>query len=672
MKRQPDKLQKNVDDFLKLQKRKRIISPMRDQTILKLIENTPPIDQAEANAILTTLTQDPFADVDLAQAIHRIYLEAINELNQFNNARRLFALETINFLGNPQALKITAETTLFSEEDQLAELAWSFLKAFKGTDEVIAKLLDSPDLFDPKSADSQKYSLNNFRFDLAAKLSKLLTPSYLQSKAEELEVDPELTLDLLRSILQNRPGYEIKENHITGSQFNIAIAEVISYTQAHRMMPVYAKKRYDFLRFFLQDLTIKGKFEGIKPQDMAKVVVCFLYSNDQLKPPKKLITGLTDAITFDTESTQIELNRYTVQLAPSTIDALLKDIRDFLSKLLSTPSRDLQKVFAEIAKKEQQGKKDNSILGRFFRAMNELKGIGIMAINSVTEFIGEVVEEYKEKQASGEIKGLEEIFNEAATSMNNIEEFQLIAKSPASLNRLKEYRLVQTNVVGVRGECSEAGKRALASNLQMFESKPILYIMKKAFLSLFDYLKQSGDSAVVINEFKHPQAPKHPVQEYYTAFLLPQTGNQEPLLFCLGIGYFEQELTNMAPTGDSIADQYMDPYAFLMTTRNEETVMNARSRKLIAQGDKIKPEEYKALNLRVETYARQCYAALLDVLHLIPFNQWESTDTQTFLRFLYETLGIEPAIVPSSANQSSSADEEQVDINDLDFSTDDF
>src|SRR3989339_1213487 len=293
------KLQKNVEEFLRLQKRKRIISQDRNQTIIKMADACQPVELEAAKAVLAEIQKSPWADPNIAAEVSRIYLEAMDGLASLNGARRLFALETIDFLGSLQSLKVTAEATIFSTQEQLVKLAWNFLKAFLGTDQVISTLLATNELFQAKTIDSQKYSLNSFRFDLACKIIALFEPAYIKAKAKELQVEEELTLDLLREILTKTGASEMKANLAQGERMHLSLAEVIAYTQAHKMMPVYAKKRFDFLKFFVRDLTTKGKIPGVKPAHMAKVVACFLYANEQLRPSRKLIAQLTNEKVFD-------------------------------------------------------------------------------------------------------------------------------------------------------------------------------------------------------------------------------------------------------------------------------------------------------------------------------------------------------------------------------------
>ncbi len=638
---QAEPLQHNVDNFLKLQKKQRIISADKSHSIIKIIEESTPLDLAQAKVVLGEFTRDPSLDQSIVSEVSRILLEATGELNSFNNARRLFSFETINFIGTLENLKVTADTILHSPKDQLDQVAYSFIKSFPGTDKVVQTLLECDSLYTEDTKDSQIFGLNYFRFELAAKVLNLFEPSFIKSCSKSLKIDEDLALDFLRNLIKHVKPSEIRANFLDLGKFQIALTELIVYVQAHKRMPVYAKKRYDYLKLFMAELTYEVKLLGIQPANMAKVVACFLYANEQYMPKKELIGLLASEETHDSAETQEKLNKFLSQLAPSTVDALLKDIRDFMSKLLTKPEKDFWAIFESTKERHEKGKKDNSILGLFYNTMMELKGIGIMAINNVNEIVGDIIDQYHLAEEKGEAGSVEELFDEVPTDLDQVEENKLIPKSPKVLEHLKNYRLVETNEVGIKGEKSEGGKRAYAANLVLLGGEANLPVIKKSFENLFEYLVDSSDDAIVCNEFKHPQSPQTSVKEYYTAFLLPGQPKQDRTIFCLGISYFYKELSMLSENKDEASNQYMDPYCFLMSTSNSETVMNARSRR-ISSGDKdVQKVEFKAMNLRLEHNKKLCLLSLLEVLHIIPFNHWESRDVQESILFLSDTLDID-------------------------------
>ncbi|OGG98911.1 MAG: hypothetical protein A2600_06300 [Candidatus Lambdaproteobacteria bacterium RIFOXYD1_FULL_56_27] len=633
-----------VERFVKMQRKKRIIAHERDITLVDLVAQLEPVSVEQVLAGFELLNQELPMAADFLRQIKESFIEAVRSLNRLNPSRRFFALETFNYLGDLDRLTLVTETLLFGQDSQIRPIALNFLHAFPGTDQVINTLLSHKELFDPKTIDSHHHALNAFRYDMAEKLLTLLHQDFVLLQAKSAGIEPELSLDLLRQIVRHHSPAKLSLHLISGQQLSINLAKLIAYIQGHKMMPVYAKKRSDFLKGFVTELSTPGKIEGVQPEDMSKVVACFLYTNEQLAPPEPLIKRLVSEDQFGDPKTELAQKEFLDQLAPTTLDMVLKDLRDFLVELNKTPMADLEAAFLVAQNKYLSGQRnEDSLFGRVHDALEDLKATGILILENLLNLFKGIKSALSggPKGTQGGKKSLDELFDELPEA-GDLEEFRVILRDPGCKERAKEYVQVETSEVGYRAAMTDGGKRGASVNLQLFRTQENLADFKEAFLLLLKQLGQQPASTLVTNEFKHPQATDS-VEEFYLPLLVPMDG-QDPILFCLGVGYFEKEIqwSGSEENAKTVADAYMDPYCFLMHIQNRDTTMNARSRKLLTDIKGLKQKEFKAINLRGQAYAQACLSILLDLLHLVTEAEWDSKPVQKLVAFLYEQLKLKP------------------------------
>ena len=638
-----------VDRFILMQKRKRRESENRDLRLVDLIEAEDPLeigkfkrelDQAAAKA------EDP----SLAKEVNEAILAALVSLNRLNRMRRLFSLETINFIGTPEKARLTAESIYSPDREGRKSIAMSFVSTFSGTDQVVTTLANKREIFTEKVVDSMIHALYSFRFDLAARILDLFDPGYVASAALQAGVEPELSLDLLRAVMKRANQAELKRN-LKGESLPKALADLITFTQAHRMLPIYAKKRYDFLKLFFIELSNPGRLPGVKPFHTSMLTAAFLESNRQLVPSDELIFGLLDEENFKKDRTKTAFISFLDQLAPTTVDAMIKDIRDLLALVLANPKRSIELIFTDVVRKYDAGIEDQSLLGRVYVSMMLLKDKGLVAFDSVLTLFNEMRSDYLAAQVEGVIS-LDEIFNEAG-DVDSMDEVAIVEKFSASIQRLLNMRQVTCSVVAWRGPGQGATRRGLFAMNYLFGDKGQADHFKKALLRLF-YILIRETHKVYQKEYQPPGAPAL-VAEYFTAYLV--RGDQsEPLLFCLGLTHFEKDQSGRLSDKENLAEHYVDPYVFLMTSKTEDTTTLARSRKindpeinqidkdLQTAGDRKPGEvglhelEFKMLNMQTETALKLSYQFLLDLLHKLPDEKWQDPEVQWVLHHILEKL----------------------------------
>ncbi|MDT8445607.1 MAG: hypothetical protein RRB13_01765 [bacterium] len=634
-------LQKSVDQFIRSQRRKRIQPAERDLPLTRLIEETGPLDPDWVEQI----SQSKGVAPNQFQPGKQAFVEAIKRLNGLNAAKRLFVLETINLLGSPDAIDNLVTSLFNGKAEERRRLAMSFILSFRGTDRVTDLLVKAKHLFNAKTIDSQTHGLVSFRFEMAEKLILFFRKSYVLARAKELGMDPELSLDLLRGILKDGDLVNLSKFLIIDEELKERLPEVISAIQSHRMLPIYAKKRYDFLRDFFVHLSEPGKFLGVDGSDVSRICAAFLWTNRQLIPPQNLVAAMLKTAEYSLPATRTQLMNFLEQLAPSTVDALIKDLKDIFKALMKEPYADLGALFASAKSKYDQGEEDLSLFGQVYAGLMDMKAKGWLAIKGVEEFFEKVRHDLG--AGANPQQSLDDIFN-AAPDVDNVEPPMMIEKH-SEFNRLfRKLRPVNTTVDGFRGPREGAGKRAAQANLRVFESQENMTQFKEGMEVMLEYFSKNC-SAIHAYEFKPPKFPRQ-VMEQLGSFLAMDE-DEEPLLLCFGITYFEADGAGGSGEIEDLITRHMLPYFFTMVSSNFNTVLHARSRKIDTDFSNEDEEdgayeanlgmlEFKAADLTYAEYFRSAAQHLLALFHGLPEPAWRSAEVQGSVAFLFDKLKI--------------------------------
>jgi len=632
----------SVDRFLQLQRRKRIVSETRDVKLIDLVKENEPISIELIKEGFDLLDEQVQGSEFFLHQVREVFMDSIRALNKLSPSRRLFALETYNLIGDLDSLALTAETLLFAQENRVKPICITYLRAFQGTDQVIQTLSKHDEIFDKVESDRQLRSLYRFRSDMAEQLLSLLNQDFVLLQSKSSGIASDLALDLIRLILRSHSDPRLTEHLIGGEQLSLNLAKLIAFIQGHPNLAIYGKFRFDYMKHFVSDLTSVELISGVEPSDMAKVVACFIYGNEQLRPPESLVKALLDEHEGQQPETSESLNAFLNDLTPTTVDVLLKDFRDFLQLLSRSPFPDIEEAFAQARVKFEAGiSNSDSLIGRFHDTVMDMKVSSYLVVSNLSSIVKRLQDSLLKKDKDTGKVGIDELFADIP-EVTDLEEYQVILRDPGAKARAAEYQAVTTSQVGFRAAMSDGGKRGASMNLQLFQSSDQLQAFKPAFIALFKKLQRSSPSFVVTNEFKHGQAT-HPVQEYYIPFSVLMD-EDDPMLFCVGIGYFEKESSWQGGEGDeqNVADSFMDPYCFLMHTHNNNTTMNARSRKIEGDDPLLQGKEYKAINLRSTAFSQACQSILLDILHLIDESDWDQKGVQLLVAYLYKNLNLTP------------------------------
>ncbi|MDX2471682.1 MAG: hypothetical protein QNL04_14020 [SAR324 cluster bacterium] len=634
-------LQKRVEEFFSIQKSQRIISQDHSLTILRLIEQNTPFGHNRAQEVLVKIASSPQIKSEELDKIKHLFLEALSSFNEFNPARRFFTSELVSLFDTPEKLKITVETLLLANHLQLTKIAAHYLRSFLGTNQVIEILVHCDEIYNANEVEIKEQTLKSFRLIFSQKLLALFSPVFLEEQQKLFELGEDQNLELLKKILSSLAFDSCGPKLLGRNELFAKLAEVITFAQAHRWQPIYAKKRYDYLRLYLQDLTHKPVIKGIAPANLSKVVACFIFCNQQLQPNKKLIELLVDGETFEQEATQEALETFLSHLAPTTIDALLSDIRDFLSQLLQSDPKDIEDALEQVSKNYKEKLENPSLLGRFYGAAMDLKHLGVTVVNQVNDLTEEIIETFhKEEDEQRDTATMEQLFGGITSGLAEVAPFKLIPKNQALFDHFKAYQIVSTNIIGLLGANIDCGKHNLEGAIDLFGGKANISSVKKIFLQLFHYLQETQSRSVTINEFPNPIVAETVFKEYYLPILVPSKSKSDYYLLCIGIGYCEHNFFDSSMSKEVQNESCSVPYCLLFSTATKNNVMNALSRKVATQDKKIKELEFKPLNQKLDDLKKVSLKALLDLLHLIPFNHWEEADMQNFLIYLEGAIGL--------------------------------
>ncbi|OGG97937.1 MAG: hypothetical protein A2508_09005 [Candidatus Lambdaproteobacteria bacterium RIFOXYD12_FULL_49_8] len=375
-----------------------------------------------------------------------------------------------------------------------------------------------------------------------------------------------------------------------------------------------------------------------------------MWTNRQLIPPTSLIKKMTDVVSYGLPSTKLELAKFLETLAPTTLDALIKDLKDLFSKLLKEPYPDLAQLFANAKAKYEKGVEDKSLLGQVFSGLMDLKFQGLLVIHEVEGFIGKLVSEISGNEAA--IKDLEDCFNEAP-GIEGIEAPLILDKDDNFSRLLRKMKPVKTSVVGFRGYKQGGGLRATAANSRLIGGMAELDRFKDGMELLLKHMSKKG---VFLDHcrYKPPQFTKE-INESHATYLARDAEN-EPILLCFGITYLEPDGTIKAKDEnklDELLALQIQPYYFTMLTGNFSPVLHVRSRKLeLDEGNEDQQDsgyeatldmlEFKAIDLNHLQAQKTAASFMLAAFHFLPDNLWRSPDVQGAIALLFDKLKLIP------------------------------
>lgn len=310
--------------------------------------------------------QAPPGESDIMDLVAEFNEAMLKEFNEkfTTNKERLFAY-TVNFVSEQGFSKIL-ESIYFASPQQTHELAYMFLKkVFKNTYDVVQKMdrkqILYPCIFkEPLRKQDQeneqapptdpvgRYALC-YDFDignlysyldlLSNALRKMLNRNYITEKykyyTEEKKKNQEegyISYPLLLSLILR---FESKESVINNmivqgqgekDELKSVLFEFIKMLQTSEFLFLYSLKRYQYLKHFVLELLQDKQLAGI-PQFYAGMVIAIaLLSNEQYQPPYPLIEKLMDEKASLQKNTKTELAASLNELAPKTLDNLMRFI----------------------------------------------------------------------------------------------------------------------------------------------------------------------------------------------------------------------------------------------------------------------------------------------------------------------------------------------------------
>ncbi len=594
-------LLKRVQSFTQSKLQSKPVQP--GQRLSDLIENLAPLSSDQVEELLLPEYKKLIPPEELSE-IKDTFLHMVGNLNRFPPVKRFFILETMDFFRSSISIaKLIPPLILLQGEEQKKAIAEFIKPTFVSINKNVEILTATNQIFDSKRIHLERGSLYSFISDTAKIITELFEPEYLQ---EFINVHG--SVDLVGQIIESNPYFT--NNKIPTAPLEGMISDTVRLRktllsfvcsiQSHEALYNYATKRHAYYKLFLKNAILPGKFRDVPPYEASLLLAACLWTNKQLAPSKDFIASLMDANSFQSEETQQKLARFLDLLAPKTVYQVILDLKAAMQNLTHQSSMAefglLQKLsIKNILKTVWKavilfGEKSLAFASAPFRLIFE----GLKA--TYTAFIKDNAAEMEE---DGETAPLSHV--------------------PRSLQSLRvvsqKYKIVSTDIVGLRGEYEGASQKDRNISLQCFGGEEGLGQFTFVFELLLKHLQQNEHVKI----FSLPS--NRAVKEYHLSLLFGAH------LFCFGLTHLK------AHEEVGIQKQDIFPYALLLHKAERKTFGRALSRIVPETGylyNEAPPESVQAKAL--------VYESLFHALHLLPESYWEEEHLQKALLFLYARL----------------------------------
>ncbi|MBU3915031.1 hypothetical protein KKA14_05790, partial [bacterium] len=265
----------------------------------------------------------------------QLYLHDIrNRINSFTPEKRYYILETIDFFRNKSHIGSLLPALLTMKGNaQKKELLEFVYITFSTLNKNVETIISIPELFKDSSIHVEQGSLYSFAVEISRIVIRLFHSDYIEN-FRDYSTEIELLRQIFKIRSEKKHFNEVADNTpvlkgMTDSEdlTRKTILEFVSAIQTHDTLPLYAKKRHEFYKLYLGNLTESGKFKGINPHDVSKVFAGCLMMNNQLTPSETLIRSMAGGKTFQSQSSLKILNGFLATLSPSTVFELINAVR---------------------------------------------------------------------------------------------------------------------------------------------------------------------------------------------------------------------------------------------------------------------------------------------------------------------------------------------------------
>lgn len=578
-----------------------------NQSISDLISQSKPLPPEIVNQIFNPYLKQKIP-VDSVQLVRKTLHTMRLKINALDVKKRFLILETMDFFRSSIGIgKLIPAILLAEGEDQKKIVLQFILPTFNSIKNNIETLVSTDELFTNESIHLNRGSLYSFVSDLARIILPIFKKSYLK-QFPSTKSPVEFIHQTGRAYLANAKTTDSSLlQHITDDSKTIRdiILNFIVAIQSHNSLFNYAVKKHAYYKLFLNRLTKENRFENVEPLLASKILAgCFL-GNKQVKPSNSLINAMVDQESYATAKTEKAKKRFIDKLAPTTVFSIISQFKSHLKIFLKSA---FSEEFSDV-----QELSTGSILKKVWNGFTKLAEEGLSRLSAPLEIVLNQIKRtfryFIEEENTREEKirrNLESPF------------VPLIQKRKESTGFLKKnFEMVEPNISGFRGVREGASQKDFAYNARLFNNDEVIILeFNYCFKRLFEYLSQNRKT----KRIAHDRQRK--VVEYHVSFI------------------FENQLINLGLTrikSDAqieVQEKDIFPYILFFTESQEEERGRLPSRKVIGKS------EQRIFNESVMTKKNSIVLlkSVLYILHLLPIEDWNSSASQSCLKFLISEL----------------------------------
>ena len=541
---------------------------------------------------------------EVRKSLHSMRLR----INALEAKKRYFVLETMDFFRSKIGIgKLIPALLLLKGDDKKKAILEFVIPTFLSINKNVETLVSTDELFTSKTVHLNRGSLYSFVADIAKILLPLFTKQCLDQYPNIIS-----PIELITKIIQvERGGSGIRGRHLYSKMIDDEevirriILDFIVSIQSHDALFNYSLKRHGYYKLFLARLTSENRFEEVEPFVASKILAGCLVGNDQRKPDDSLIDAMIHQKKYNAPVTTTAKKKFFNTLAPPTVFKLISQFKIHLQQLTK---KKIERGFEEV-----QELAVKSVLKRVWTGFSKLADGGLSMITGPIEII---VDQIKLTLSSFAKEEREEEEKTKRSSEKPV--VPVISKRAESIDFLKRrYAIVETDIIGFRGEFEGASQKDFAYNSRFFKKGEITLLeFNLCFQRLFNHLKKNKKVREIF--FKEQEG----IKEYYVAFLFDNR------LITIGLTHVRTKESGRIQQKD------LFPYIILFSESTERKKGRVLSREVIHQGrKKVFNEEILGVD-----NAEFFYKSVLYILHLLPEEDWASSVSQSCVKFLIKEL----------------------------------
>ncbi|MBU2512495.1 hypothetical protein KJ966_14260 [bacterium] len=542
---------------------------------------------------------------EVRKSLHSMRLK----INSLDPQKRYLILETMDFFRSKISIgKLIPAILLLKEEDKKKAFLRFVIPTFISINKNIETLVSTTELFSKESLHLNRGSLYSFVSDLAKTVTPVFKKEYLQ-KFSNIVSPVELLLNALKPFTNNSQSTENKiYSYLIDDEEKIRkiLLDFIVAIQSHEALFNYAIKRHGYYKLFLSRLTTRDRFEKFEPILISKILAgCFL-SNKQVKPSDDLIAAMVNREEFAKPTTIKAKRSFIDKLAPSTVFSIINQFKTHIQVLLKTT---FNKEFSDV-----QDLSVKSILKKVWTGFSKLADEGLSKLAAPLEIIFNQIKKTLVNFLEEEKKEEEKAKKNAAKTF-----VALIPKREESVAFLKEnYLMVEPNIFSFRGIREGANQKDYAYNSKFFQQGEITILeFTLCFKRLFEFLSNNNSKIKKVTHNK-----QQGIIEFHASFLF------EKYLICLGLTRLKIE------NQKEVEEKNLFPYILLFTEDTIKKKGRIPSREIIHKQKRMIFNESVLLKENSIVF----YKSILYILHLLPNKDWNSSASQSCVKFLIREL----------------------------------